>query len=288
MRRVIHGRNKFPVFEAVFDTTKVGVGSAANQISLVFTSYSTVKIDWGDGISEGVISNTVTHTYSVSGTYKIRIYGDFNMSYETNNVDRAKIIEILDYGNYKGNFSQCVNLISPNSKGKPKEFTTNFLRGTSVTTVKGIQNWELPDDVRNFFFNATKFNDPNISALTIKGNAGSMFGFTSNFNQPLHFGLLTNCTNMFQNSAFNQPLSSASFEKNCLMINMFAGKTPANFNANYLAELYNLMARDFIGKGRTQSNKNFSAGTAKYSSFGSAARAALIADGWTITDGGMI
>ena len=43
-----------------------------------------------------------------------------------------------------------------------------------------------------------------------------------------------------------------------------------------------------IGTGRTQTNKNITMGTIKYTSAGASAGASLVADAWNIADGGLI
>ena len=93
---------------------------------------------------------------------------------------------------------------------------------------------------------------------------------------------------MFRNAtAFNQDISNWNFNVNVSLTNIMAGKTSANYNASYYDNLLIKLANIMIGSGRT-SVKSLGMGSIKYTSAGASARQALIDDGWTIVDGGVL
>lgn len=286
-------------FVAEFDTTKISTGSSAsNQLTLPLVSVGAgITIEWGDGTSQDVITATsTTHTYAISGIYVVKIKGNFILRY-INSSDRLKIGIIWSWGLFSLSrtniFQGCANLRLEYASGKPilvVSLNQAFDGCSNLTTIRGLSDWKLNDvtDWRVAFRGCTNFNDPQISGFTISGNFITAFRDTTNFNQPLNFGTITSATDAFRGSAFNHDISHATFDKNCLVTNMLAGKTPSTYNAVHLANLYIKFASSFVGTGRTQTIKTFSAGTAKYDSSGASARATLVADGWTLTDGGLL
>ena len=153
MRRILHGSNKVPVFEAVFDTRNLSTGSSAsNQVTIPFYSswLSNVVVEWGDGTIESFYpSSSLTHTYSVAGIYTIKIKGLRYALRFNNSGDRLKLLEIKNWGNLylvRETFSGCANLTVTNTLGLP--FTDNgiisnlFLNCTAITTINNINNWD--------------------------------------------------------------------------------------------------------------------------------------------------
>lgn len=307
MIRTVFGRQKTQPFISVWDTRKISTGSSAsNQIKLplISSSVCNFKIDWGDGTSNVITSPSqaeATHTYAVSGVYTITIIGLLIDWVHNNNGDKLKILEILNWGDlqitYQSDiFSGCANLKLDNVIGVPKLKSNSMIRMfkncTSLITINNFDKWTTPSgyaDTRNLFEGCSNYNDARISITKIYFlNLSYCFNTASKFNQPLPWNFSGNTTSAFQNAhAFNQDVSHWSFNANSDVNNMFLGKSAANYNAQYLADLYIKFAQIFIGTGRTKS-KVFNAGAIKYHSSGSSARAALLSDGWSITDGGMI
>ncbi len=141
------------------------------------------------------------------------------------------------------------------------------------------------------FYGCTNFNQPlnfNTSAVAA---FNQMFHNCSNFNQSLSTfnvenGLALNSM-LLNATAFNQDVSHFEFNKNAIMFGFLNGKASANYSATYYSALLNKMQARFVGTGRTQTNKTFDAGSIKRDASGTSARAALVADGWIITDGGL-
>lgn len=169
-------------------------------------------------------------------------------------------------------------------------------------------------------FRETSFNRPLSNWDVSKGTEfGGMFWLNSKFNQPLSMWNMSSTVNMIsmfqQATAFNQDISNWNISKVTDMSNMFNGATSYNqdlsawcakFNinvnltsfldnsgmsaANYSAFLNALWAdigttRQGAWIARTTA-KILGAANLKYNSTAAAARASLIANGWTITDGG--
>lgn len=206
---------------------------------------------------------------NLSFTVPVSIYG-FLMNCSSFN--RSVNISFSSVTDLTSLFSGCSNFNSPIT-----------LTGTSNVTTTA-----------NMFLGCTKFNQP-INGFTTNSLiiATLMFAEATAFNQNITGWNMSNASGinaMFRNAlAFNQDIGIWNFNKNAFFNTSFMqGKTASTLNPQYLANLYIKMAANLIGTGRTQTNKNFGAGSAKYHSSGASARAALVADGWTITDGGMI
>ena len=160
---------------------------------------------------------------------------------------------------------------------------------------QNIGSWNTANvtDMAEMFGGNSTFNQPigawNTANVT---GMGSMFYLATSFNQPLGGWNTSNVIDMgnmfFGASAFNQNLAG-------LEINSVGG-TPSNprrfalwsalsysgmSSANYSSTLVGWQSQSH------QSNLYFGAEGVNYLSTASAARAALVADGWTITDAGL-
>lgn len=266
-------------FISVWDTRITASGtSASNQVVLPFTNSSPCTIYWGDGTSTVYDGSTAsrTHTYAVAGIYTIVVRGSLLPLFRFTYVgDRTKILKILKFGGFRSNaiqiFGGCSNLYFNDVVDYPRYgiLTDSVFNNCPIGFIPNINKWVvLNSNLTNCFNNCSQFNQ-DISGIDFSG--------------------VTNMTGMLANNPlFNQDISNINFNKNVILQNLLGGKTAATYNAQYLANLYVKMAATFIGTGRTQTNKNFSAGSAKYHSSGSSARTALVADGWTLTDGGVL
>lgn len=152
--------------ELVFDTTL-----STTTVSVPLRGDHNVTIHWGDGLSDsytytGTAVQTREHTYSVGGTYTVRVTGTATGFGDT--VTRANLIKCLSFGalgltSLQEAFRDCANL----------------------TEVPG----SVPSSVTNMnsmFINATSFNQDigawDTSSVT---NMGSMFSGATSFNQDL-------------------------------------------------------------------------------------------------------
>ena len=148
----------------------------------------------------------------------------------------------------------------------------------------------------SMFQGASTFNQPianwNVSNVT---NMGSMFRGATTFNQPIGNWDVSNVTSMYLMfyvaTAFNQDLSSwaAKFNVNVNLDGFFALSTWGTTNYD---KFLNALWTD-INTTRPQAwalrtePKILGMGSSKYSAASAAARASLVSNGWTITDGGL-
>lgn len=206
------------------------------------------------------------------------------------------------------NFNQVINLSGPLSSvagmlsgctsfNSSVTITSNILtiasqllqNATSFNSSLTINSTSL-SIVVGLLQGASVFNKPIVVTSNVIVNATFMFRDTKAYNQDITINI-TNTTGLnaflFGAIAFNKDLSGLNFNKDADVQSLLLGKTAATYSPIFLSNLYITFATKFIGVGRTQV-KSFSAGSAKYDSSGSTARAALIADGWTLTDGGVI
>ncbi len=190
---------------------------------------------------------------------------------------------------YKTKISTLSNGITTNSLNNANsmfEQATLFNSDISSWNVSNVTN------MQRMFQTCTAFNQ-NISSWNVSNvtTMQAMFQTCTAFNQNISSWNVSNVTTMqamFQNcTAFNQDISSWNFNKNVILQDFMAGKSSANYSAVYYSNFLNKLATCVIGVGRTQTNKNLNMGTIKYDSSGASARAALVADGWIITDGGL-
>jgi surface protein len=115
-------------------------------------------------------------------------------------------------------------------------------------------------------------------------NMSFMFYNCSAFNQSVanfNTAAVTNMALMFYNcSAFNQDISTFSAYSLTDATNMLTGSAFNETNYDLLLPAWQGLAHN--------PDVTFSAGSAKYGAgVPAVARAALVADGWTITDGGL-
>jgi surface protein len=269
-------------FVSTWKTDNLSTGSStATQIMLPLMSTGTYNfvVDWGDGTSSIITSwnaAATTHTYSVAGTYTLKIKGTCTGWQFNNTGDRLKLLSILSWGrlelgtNEGFYFWGCINLNLTNVSDILDLSQTTSLNGmfracTSLTTVNRINEWNLStiEQSNQMFFNASSYNQE----LSIN---------TSNFKD---MGL------MFQNAtAFNRNIGNWNVSNVTNFLMFMAGKTPSTFSSANLDAIYNGWSSRPV-----QPNISISFGTAKYTAASSAGRAILTnaPNNWIITDGGI-
>jgi len=225
-------------FTTIWNTTRLGT-SADNEITIptnpAFTTYN-YTVDWGDGSMDTGVTTDITHTYAASGTYTVKISGDFPAIYFNFSGDRRKIIEILEWGviewqTMESAFSGCENLnfdaIDTPDLSRVTSLT-NMFRGCS--SFNGIVNdWDVSTitDLTGTFVGAQSFNRPldrwNVSNVT------SLKGTFSNailFNEPLDnwdVGNVTDMEGLFAGaSVFNQNINNWDVSQVTTMKDLFA------------------------------------------------------------------
>lgn len=207
-------------------------------------------------------------------------------------------------------FRDCTNFNSPltmdtsgvTSMSSMLQNCTNFNSAVTFSDTSSVTN------MYGMFYACNSFNQPINFNTSSVNNMDFMFGYNTNFNQSINFvsPLLTQAIQMFQvctnfNSSIILDTSSCAN-----LTQMFVGCTLfdqdiSSFNISSLTTASGLLQGTafsttnydllLVGwQGQTHnSSVSFHAGTAKYSSGAPAtARAALLTDSWTITDGGAV
>lgn len=215
-------------------------------------------------------------------------------------------------------FYQCSSFNQPLNSWDVSQVTnmSSLFEGASIFN-QNINSWNT-SNVTNFvsmFRLASSYNQPMNSWDTSKAtNMASMFVGATNFNNNIsswNTSNVTNMSNMFYNCVnFNQNLSNWNVSKVLDMNTMFyncdnftsnlGSWDLSSFNSagslnNFMSQATGMNTADYdatlIGwnnnKASFRNDLKPSFGGSKYSSAASAARAALIAYGWIITDGGL-
>lgn len=158
---------------------------------------------------------------------------------------------------------------------------------SAIAFNQNISAWNVSSvtDMSSIFNGASVFNQ-NIDAWDVSSviNMSAAFNLATAFNQDIGIwdvSSVTNMSNMFSSSVFNQDIGNWDISNVITMNKMFQSGTLTTTNYDLLLVGWEAQVE--------QPNVLFNAGTAQYSAGASAtARAALVANGWTITDGGQV
>lgn len=189
---------------------------------------------------------------------------------------------------------------------------------TTITNESPFINYRTTfnnlNSAQAMFFNSKKFNDPVNIYSSVLTSFADMFRYATSFNSKVN--LPTSSANTLQYmfdgaysynqeisdwnvsnivdmrgflrnaTSFNKDLSKWNFNKEVNLLDFMTGKSSLNYKASYYDALLQKWASNFIGSGRVAA-KVISMGTIKYTLTGKPFRDALVADGFTITDGGL-
>ena len=295
-------------FEFTIKTDNTGTSNNTQFTLPLLSTFNgvTAEVDWGDNNSDTITAydqSEITHTYSSSGTYTVKITGSLRALRFANGGDKLKILNIINWGVFKfttrHSFFGCAN-ITQTATDSPAIAITD-INGTfaNCSVFNGyIDDWDVSNvqDFGFFLSGASLFNQPlNSWDVSNATNLAQMFKSTSDFNQPLNNWDVSNVTSMQsmfrKNDAFNQDISSwdivkvsnaTNFMQNC------DGFSTANYDVLLIRWEATLQSAHSGGSGYTLT-PSWHFGSAQYTAGGdaAAARASLINNfGWGITDGG--
>jgi len=271
---IFFGSNVQKPFVSTWNTNNTSVGSSTStQVSLPLIASGTYNfsVDWGDGTYGQVTTYNIgnTHTYSIAGTYVIKIYGVCIGWQFNNSGDRLKILDIYSWGklrlgNSLGYFNGCANLNLSNVIDvlnlTGTTILSNAFQGCSgMTTCNRMNEWNVSNVtlLNNIFQNCSNF-DQNIG----NWNVSSVVDFSRMFAQAIKFNnggssdinnwnLKTTGTvdmnTMFANAnLFNQPLNNWNTIAVVNMLSMFQNATVFNqdigsWNISNVANLSSFM-----------------------------------------------
>jgi surface protein len=211
-------------FITTWDTTLAGSAADTIELPLGVGSFD-FDVDWGDGGTENVVSagsESITHVYSVGGTYDVSITGTFPHIRFNNTGDKAKITDVSAWGGgqfstFEGAFYGC-SALDTSAIDSPIMLagarTTSMFR--NANTFNGdISSWDVSSvtDMRSMFSSATSFNQ-NIGAWDVSSvtDMGSLFSFATAFNQNIGAWDVSSVTDMRSMflfaTAFNQNIGA--------------------------------------------------------------------------------
>jgi len=281
-----------------------------------FAGGISISVDWGDGntstfnnapganggSTDGVSNNNsyFAHTYTNNGVYVVRIRGGYMggiASFISNSNYDSKVIRWISFGDNLGTTyistgaqyaSPMINLVElPNYL--PTSVTTLDLRGCASIT--NINNWDVSRVTSASFYGSnlySRLDNWNVSNFT---SMYRMF-YSTNFNSEINgwdVSKVQNMAQMFGSSTFNQNIGNwnlAGLNGTSALDGFMSGTlSTSNYDAILIGWNNNkLVGANGVANWRTDLRPDF--GLSKYSTAASAARAALVAYGWTITDGG--
>jgi len=275
-------------------TWKVDASDLTITIPTTGSGYD-YSIEWGDGSNNSGVNGDATHTYATSGTYIVKIHGDFPRIYFNNSGDKNKIRTIEQWGDIQWSsmnsaFMGAGSLVSNATDMPNLSMVTDmygmFAYATSFNGDANMGNWNVSNvtTMYGMFGGAFNFNADignwDVSNVT---NMKLMFSHTHSFNQDIggwDVGTVRNMDSMFRNAtAFDQNLGGWDVGNVVNMKNMFKGISLSIANYDALLNGWNTLT--------LKNNVKFSAGNSTYCN-GELARQNIIATfNWNITDGGL-
>ena len=232
-------------------------------------------IDWGDGTVEdktGVVY-FLTHTYAAAGTYTVQIYNQSG--------DGA---EVMRFGSGGADYTGTNNMITD-----IKQWPTDY----SI------------DSYQKMFFDCdnigviTARNTPDLSGTRFLTSMFENSGTSIQLNETASYWDTSNVIDMRYMFKYTRMLNNGFDVSKWSITGLTAAKGATNMFLGYSNESDWAISTENYDKlligwgaqaGSVNTGVNFSAGSTKYTGGGEAAagRAALVAAGWVITDGGTV
>lgn len=290
----IEAYNQDPAFIMTIDTG----ASKSFKIPVPLEGVFNYDVDFGDGTILTGQSTEIEHTYSTAGTYQIKITGAYprlHFGRGTMGAERPKLLSIDNWGtqpweSMQGAFFSCVNLTTINATDVPDlsnvTLMDSMFRGCSNLGIVDLSAWNVSNITSTaiMFYGCYKF-ESDLSAWDIGNvvNPTNMFYQCYKFQSDLSAWdtkSVTNSSNMFNSATlFDSDLSAWDIELNEDMNQMLNGTSMSTTNYSNLLIAW-----------AAKPHKNgviLDANNSKYNSSAISARASLVSDGWTITDGGL-
>lgn len=260
-------------FVSIYRTT-----AANEQITIPTRNIGTfnAQIDWGDGNVSTITSYNqpdLTHSFADPGDHLVRVIGSFPNIYFNNAGDKNKLIEVIQLGNvgwqtFQGAFFGCANLTRFTSGGytiPAVSYVNNMLRACAALNYVNMDGFVLAN-IANM-----SLMMPGLVSLSQNPYVGELPGSAFQY-----------CNNAFRDWPVQIDESVGFHEWDYSSAIQMAGMFG---NSSIATSAYDLILIQ-IADNPHQSNVQFDAGNSRYTLGGpaEAARSALIADGWTITD----
>ncbi|MDY0202302.1 MAG: BspA family leucine-rich repeat surface protein, partial [Tenuifilaceae bacterium] len=197
--------------------------SAGTTITLPLQGAVDVTVYWGDGASDTYTdAGNHDHTYSVDGTYTVKIEGTLTQFGNGNTIipNISKLVKVTSFGDIElvslfGAFRNAIHLEQVPATLTSTITNTSFMFYGCSSFNHNIGSWDVSKvtDMSSMFGGATAFNQNigswNVSKVT---NMNEMFSMASAFNQNIgswDVSKVTDMSSMFGGAtAFNQDVSS--------------------------------------------------------------------------------
>ncbi|KZN35779.1 BspA family leucine-rich repeat surface protein [Pseudoalteromonas luteoviolacea] len=201
------------------------------------------QVDWGDGNLSTDVTSTVSHTYESTGTYTVKISGDFPRFYfGEREADRIKLLSIEQWGDIRwssmeyaflGSTNLVVNATDAPDLTRVTDLSYMFAGASSFN--QDISHWDVSNitAMSAMFQNASSFNQ-NIGNWDVSNvqYMGYMFYGATEFNQPIGGWDVSSLKDMlfmfYEASSFNQPIGNWDVGRVYKMTASFAGATAFN------------------------------------------------------------
>ncbi len=203
-------------------------------------------VDWGDGTVTTGVTGNATHIYTLSGTYTVKIVGDFPQIFFDNKGDKDKIRTIEQWGaiewkSMSRSFRGCTNIVL-NATDIPDlsavwNMAGMFYDATNFTGNSSMNDWDVSNvtDMESVFENAILFDEEigNWDVSKVE-DMYRMFRNAASFNRDINGWNISKVLGMremfFGAENFNQDLNNWNVVKIIDMGSVFKGAT--SFNGN--------------------------------------------------------
>jgi len=235
-----------------------------------------IVISGGEELTSLTITNTSVYTVGIKLTSPIGYLSFKQNQYQMREINSSRTSNSphIDYSEPVYRLNTYINLFLSNPLNTPIDGL--LYRTGSVASMA------------NMFNGAVEFNRE-VKGLVYAGFTGSLAAMFRNavlFNQDVsswNVSGIIELDNLFDNAlSFNQDISMWNFALNASFNISFLRNTALS-PENYSKFLIKLADTDWTGR---IAQKTMGAANVRYSAAGAAARASLVASGWTITDGG--